>query len=277
MAESLAHFLDKEFPPQSMIVGRGILPVKGKMVMGGAAKIGKSYIVINMAINIALGEPLFNAYYDKNKPVFPVYGARSVLYFENEIGEQKLQERLVQILGDRSKNIPLYIKSRDMGLRMDDPAAAARMTDEVKSVKPDVTIIDPLAMFHLSDENSSQQMGAVLRVGDHWIEDHGTSIIYIHHTGHPNPQAPRRGGDKLRGSTAIFAAADSIMLIDRQSGMSVIEPEYRVDFELRHGEAMQPVWIKKLRSGLIQYEGENLVAPLSTGYARQANVPYPGL
>jgi RecA-family ATPase len=242
-----------------MLIGRGLLPKKGQFIMGGAPKIGKSFIVLNIGIDLAFGTALFGAFYSQNKPVFPVYQPCRVLYCENEIGEQKLQERFRQILGERdAKDLPLFIKSRDMEMRMDEPEGRAFLKEQIVSVRPDVLILDPLAQFHLQDENSSQHMGAIMRVGAGWIEDYGLSIIYIHHTGHGNPQYPRRGGDKLRGSSAIFAAADSIMLVDRLSAMSVREPEYRLDFELRHGEAMDAIYIKKLRNGTIRYEGENL-------------------
>jgi RecA-family ATPase len=259
MAELLRDFLEKPFEAQPMLIGRGILPKKGKLIMGGAPKIGKSFIVLNIAIDLAFNSPLFGAYYSEKKPVFPVYAPCRVLYVENEIGEQKLQERFRQILAERSaKDLALFIKSRDMEMRMDTPDGRAVLTKEIKETRPDVLIVDPLAQFHLSDENSSQMMGAIMRVGDRWIEEYGLSIIYIHHTGHGNPQYPRRGGDKLRGSSAIFAAADSVVLVDRLSAMSVREPEYRLDFELRHGEAMDSIFIKKLRDGRIRYEGENL-------------------
>lgn len=259
MAELLNDFLEKVFEAQPMLVGRGILPRQGKLIIGGAPKANKSYIAINMALDLALGQPLFNAFYSENKPVFPVYKRNKVLYIENEIGEIGLQERVKAITGGCDMaGIWLYIKSRDMGLRMDTPDGRALITAEIEQVKPDVVILDPLSKFHLSDENSAQHMSAVMRVGDHWVEDFGTSLVYIHHTGHPNPLNPRRGGDKLRGSTAIFADADAIILVDRKSAQNAKEPVLELSFELRRGEPMDPVYVKRMRSGVVRYEGENL-------------------
>lgn len=259
MAEQLAAFLAKESPPIPMLIGRGVLPLRGKLIIGGSPKSGKSYLVINLAVDLALGLPIFNAYYKKDHPVFPVYKPNRVLYIENEIGEAGLQDRLRAITdGTDMDGVQLFIKSRDMGMRMDTDEGRALITKEIESVRPDVTILDPLAKFHLSDENSAQCMGAIMRVGDHWVEDYGTSLIYIHHTGHSNPQFPRRGGDKLRGSTAIFADADSIILVDRESAASCKEPILTLNFELRRGEPLEPIHVKRLRSGRVIYQAENL-------------------
>ena len=235
--------------------------MKGKLVIGGKPKANKSYLVINMALDMALGQPIFRAFYSENKPVFPVYRRNKVLYFENEIGEIGLQERLRAITGGSDMGgCELYIKSRDMHLRLDTDEGRAKMTVEIAAVQPDVVILDPLAKYHLSDENSAQHMGMLGRVVDHWVEDFGISVIYIHHTGHADPKHPRRGGDQLRGSTALFADADSVIIVERKSSESTKEPIIELSFELRRGEPMEPVYVKRLRSGVVRYEGENLFA-----------------
>jgi hypothetical protein len=243
-----------------MVIGRGVLPKAGKLVVGGKPKANKSFILINIALDLALGQPLFNAFYRPGQPVFPVYKQNRVLYIENEIGDNGLQDRLKPITeGLDIAGTNFFIKSRDMGMRMDTEEGRALITAEIAQVRPDVTIIDPLAKFHLSDENSAQHMGAVMRVGDHWIEDYGTSLIYIHHTGHYNPQNPRRGGDQLRGSTAIFADADSIILVERKSAANCKEPVLELNFELRRGEPLDPIYVKRLRNGRVVYQGEDLL------------------
>lgn len=257
MAERLNDFLSREFPPISMVVGRGILPRKGKLFIGGAPKIGKSFLVLNMALDMAAGRPLFNAHYPSGKPVFPVYKQNRVLYMENEIGELKLQERfrnLVAANGLDAAELKLFIRSRDMRMRLDTDTGYEFIKGEIQEAKPDVVILDPLTQFHLSDENSSQEMSKVLRAADHFIEDFGVSIIYIHHTGHQNPEFPRSGGAKLRGSTAIFGAADAVMLIDRESAASSQQPYYKVTFDLRHDEPLEPMHLQKLSNGSIRYE-----------------------
>lgn len=254
MAELLSDFLEKEFKFAPELIGRGILPVGGKLILGGPPKSNKSYLALNMALALALGDPLFGGYYSGNLPVFPVRKKCRVLYIEQEIGEQGLQDRLSKLAnGLNLTGLEFYIKSRDTEMRMDTEDGRKRIGTEIGQVKPDVTFLDPLAKFHLSDENSAQHMGAIMRVGDHWIEDHGTALVYIHHTGHQHPDNPRRGGDKLRGSSAIFADADSIVLCERESSASTKEPLIKLEFEIRRGAPLEETYVRRLMDGRVVY------------------------
>jgi len=258
MPTILHDFLLAEPEPRPALIGRGILPERTKLIIGGAPKIGKSYIVLNVALGLASGTPLFGAKYRSGVPVFPVPHAVRVLYVEQEIGDSSLRKRLrALITADHAAELELYLKSRDTKMRMDTPEGRDFLDAEIGACKPRVVIIDPLAKFHLSDENSAQHMGAVMRVADHWIEEHGCAVIIVHHTGHPNPQFPRRGGDRLRGSTAVYGDADTIISVDRQSPATTKEPIFKLDFETRHDEPLEPVYIKKLKSGMISYLGED--------------------
>lgn len=277
MAEQIVDFLAKKFPPQKMVIGRGILPVRGKLILGGPPKVGKSFVVANVALDLALGRPLFQASYSEGKPVFPVYRPNRVLLFDMEMGDIGLQDRLRPIFaGADLTHSGLFIKSRDMGLRMDTPEGRELLAQEITQVRPDVVIMDPLVQFHLSDENSSQHMSAIMRVGDHWIEDFGISIIYIHHTGHPDAKFPRRGGDRLRGSTAIFAAADTVILVDNHSSGNTLEPLVKLEFVLRRGRPMDPIYVRRMADGAVKYVGENLANP-SSRETPASGVPYKGL
>lgn len=262
MAELLSDFLLKQTIKQPMVVGRGILPVKGKLILGGGPKTNKSFFVLNMALDLALGQNLFNAYYSPGKPVFPVFKKQRVLYIENEIGEIGLQDRLKGITQNCDMGgCELYVKSRDMEMRADTDSGRAKIGAEIEAVKPTVLFLDPLSKFHLSDENSAQEMGAVMRVFDHWVEDYGLSLVVIHHTGHQNPEYPRKGGAKLRGSTAIFGDVDAVITLERKSAQNAKEPIIELQFDLRRDEPLDPIYLRRKASGLITYEGEDLARP----------------
>lgn len=258
MALSVREFMDLEPPPIPYLVGRGVLPVRGKLILGAPPKANKSFIAINMGLALAEGRPLFNAVYKSGTPVFPVIKPCRVLYIEQELGQTGLKQRLAGILlENRPENF--FIKTRDTALRLDTEPGIAVIRGEVAQVKPDVVIFDPLAKFHLEDENSAQGMGFVMRNLDHLIQDFGTAVIVIHHTKKPNDEYPSRGGDRLRGSSAVFADVDSLMEIERLSGESVKEPILKLGFELRHGEPIEPVFLTRLGTGEVCYCGENYI------------------
>lgn len=280
MAELLCDFLVKKMPAVPHLVGGGLLPIKGKMVLGGESKSNKSFIALSMGLALARGSPLFDAKNSKGTFLFPVYKSCRTLYIDQEVGEPSLQERLRNMMkGENPEVLPFYVKSRDMDMRLDTDTGRKVIGEEIAQVRPDVLILDPLSQFHLSDENSAQEMGAIMRVSDHWIEEFGLSVIFIHHAGHPNPEHPRTGGNKLRGSTAIFAAADSIIVAERQSSANATEPYIRLDFELRHRECPRPCYVRRLSSGKVVYIGEQLPATSSSErqYSVETSSKYKGL
>ena len=54
-AISGATLMDLEFMPQEFVV-RGLLP-QGLSILGGAPKIGKSWLMLDLAMRVAKGEP----------------------------------------------------------------------------------------------------------------------------------------------------------------------------------------------------------------------------
>lgn len=264
IAEHVSAFLEKEFPVQPYHIGRGILPHQSKMVIGGSPKANKSWIAMNMAIDLALGRDLFGAYYKNGTPVFPVVRACRVLYIEQEIGDLGLQQRLKGVdgkpgllTGASTKLMEFLIKTRDTEMRLDKDTGRDLLYNEVKSVKPDVVILDPMAKFHLLDENSSQEMAVVGRVGDHFIEDTGCSVVWVHHASKPPSSAmenPRTGGDRLRGSSAIFADVDTVMLVDLKSSEKAVEPVISLDFILRRGTPVGQIYVRRLKDGKIHFD-----------------------
>ncbi len=255
MAEQLLDFLSREKVKSPTIIGRGVLPVQGKLIIGGQPKRNKSFVALNMGLDLARGRNIFGAEYPNHTPVLPVQKSHRVLYIEQEIGEIGLDERLKGMCQSWEEliELPFYIKSRDLNLKLDTQEGRDAIERELAAVRPEVVILDPLVEFHSMDENSSQEMGMVLRVTTDWQERYKLSVILIHHAGHPNWEHKREGGDLLRGSTAIYGAADTIMIVESKSELSAKEPLLKLSFELRRGEPILPAYVKRLIDGHIEF------------------------
>ena len=265
MPEILSDFLSKEYVPAPYIVGRGVLPVGGKMVLAGSPKANKSFVALNIMLDLVRGRRLFDATYKNGAAVLPVNKQWRVLYLEQELGEQGLLERLkgkegrVGLTTDiATEGLQLYVQPRDTAMRLDKPDGYDYIKNLVATIKPDVTVLDPMAKFHLSDENSAQEMGAFMRSCDHLIEDYKTSIILVHHIGKqdPDPDRQKRGGDRLRGSSAIFGDIDTLVEVSRKSNEHHPEPILELNFELRRGEPIDPLFLPRRRDGHIEWMGE---------------------
>src|SRR5580692_1329323 len=117
-----------EYKPGAHVIGRGILPCGGKLFMAGSPKTNKSFIMLNLMLDLARGRRLFDATYASGAPVLPVPQARRVLYLEMEMGEQGLLERLRGTEGHpglasgiSAEGLPLFIQPRDTAMRLDTP------------------------------------------------------------------------------------------------------------------------------------------------------------
>jgi RecA-family ATPase len=256
MAEILSEFMSRETSKIPHIIGRGVLPVKGKMIIFGDPKTNKSYVALNIGLALARGKNIFDATCRSGAVLLPVSEPYSVLYVEQEIGEDGLRERLKTMTAECGE-VPFYIKTRDLDLRMDTRQGREAIHAEIEAVRPKVIILDPLAKFHLSDENSAQQMSAVMRVGDHWIEEFDIALIYIHHAGKETAFVSRKGGQRLRGSSALFGDADALVEVIRKSASHHKEPVLELNFELRRGEPLPPLYLKRLKTGICQWLGED--------------------
>lgn len=277
VAQLVYDFMQSEAKPRPMLIGRGILPRQGKAVLGGAPKSNKSFIALNMAFSMARGEHIFKAHSIDGVPLMPVKEKLKVLYLEQEIGIEGLKTRLGGIIGgELDPALELFIKSKDLAMRLDTPEGRKLIEEEIAQVNPDVTIFDPLTKFHLLDENSAQHMGAIMKAGDKFIEKYGTALIYIHHTGKedPDPDRARRGGNRLRGSSAVFADVDTLLLIDRQGPSNTKEPTIKIEFEVRQGEPIDPIHVRRTRTGVCEYLGKKpLPAPALVNDSEVSFVP----
>lgn len=245
-----------------MVIGRGILPVKGKLVLAGEPKANKSWVAMNLALAMAKGEAPFGAYYAPGEAMFPVYGQSVVLYMDMEMGDQGIKDRCKIGLASpqNTLGVSLWMATRDVRFRVDTPEGRQLIEEEVCSVRPRVLILDPLAKFHGSNENDSTEMGKVLRFGDYLCDKYELALIWIHHTSKPDYQHPKRGGDKLRGSSAIFADADTVALVTRQSAdPEDPEPLLELEFILRRGQPLRKQYIRRNANGIISYIGEGSV------------------
>lgn len=235
------------------------------MILGGAAKSNKSFVTLNICLALAKGQSIFDAHYKNQTPVFPVTKSWKVLMFEQEIGAEGLQKRLKSMVSIDESFCEFYVRSKDLGLQLDTVDGLANIEREIDSVMPDVLVIDPLSKMHTAEENSSQEMGNVMRRIDYLINKYGLSILVVHHTGNAafDPQNMRRGGARLRGSSAIFADVDSYLEVANLSGPQSLEPTLKLSFELRQGEPLRAQFVQRTRSGRIIYKGED--APLAGG------------
>jgi hypothetical protein len=85
---------------------------------------------------------------------------------------------------------------------------------------------------------------------DRLIQEYRIAIELVHHTGKPAQGDPRQGGHRLRGSSALFGAADSVVLLDRTA------EAWALSFELRHAEEPPPMTLQRSPALWYSFSGQ---------------------
>lgn len=233
-----ADLVRRDFPNEPpALVGGGLIVPRAFVVNGGPAKRGKSLVVLNREICRAIGRPFLG---------FPTTPGRT-LYVQAEIPEPQLKQRLVLMLseaptvgrldGECLRGRLLTVTRR--GLFIDELAGYDALRRLIEQTQPDLVSLDPLARFMTGEENSARDVGRLINSLDRLIQEYRIAIELTHHAGKSAAGDPRQGGQRLRGSSALFGAADTVTMLDRT------QESWTLSFELRHAEEPPPMTLQR--------------------------------
>ena len=178
----------------------------GLFVFAGAPKIGKSFLMLQIAYHVSTGLPLWE---------FPV-SKSPVLYLALEDSYDRLQRRLYQMFGvEGTDDLYLSIMSMQLGKGLDE-----QITWFLKKV-PDtrLIIIDTLQKIREADGdnfsygNDYEIMSSLKKIAD----TNGICILVVHHT---RKQKADDAFDMISGTNGILGAADGAFILQKEKRTS---------------------------------------------------------
>lgn len=175
-------------------------------VIGGHPKVGKTWLALEMAVAIASGKPCLDR--------FPVLDPGPVLVYCAEDGKQRIRTRvegLCQARGLDFARLPVgWIDAASLALdRLSDQQ---RLDETIKRTRARAVVFDPLVRLHLGDENSSQEIRALLSYLRGLQREHGVAVLLVHHARKAPSDEP---GQALRGSGDLHAWGDSNLYLHK--------------------------------------------------------------
>ena len=193
--------MERDLPPPRFCVDT-LLP-QGLTILGGAPKVGKSWLVLDLSVHIAKGEAIWN---------LPTRQS-GVLYLCLEDSEKRVQQRLLSIT-DEVPQERLFLATQAGKLA---DALCTQIREQVR-LHPDIAlvIVDTFQMVrggadvtYANDYENVQRMKAL-------SDDLGIALLLVHHL--------RKRGDsdelnKLSGTTGLSGAADAVLILDRSDRM----------------------------------------------------------
>jgi hypothetical protein len=183
-------------PPAVRWLIRGIIEADTLGMIYGQPGAGKSFIALSMAASIACGCD----WYDHRTAQGPA------VYILGEGGagvSRRLRAWQLSNPDAHLQDAALYISTRMVP--MGEADAVAEIEAAIRDTglgKPSSVWIDTLARAAAGlDENSSRDMGELIKACDTIRERFGCAVILVHHAGHNQ--------DRARGSSALRAALDT--------------------------------------------------------------------
>jgi hypothetical protein len=171
----------------------GLLPALGTSFLAGAPATGKSSLSYDLAASIKEGEEFLGEMPTETGSVLIVCSDEPLPY---------VQDKLI--------SRGFYANQSNWGLLHGwDVSQWDELEHAIEKLKPKFILVDSFASIHRGagfDENSTAAAGTIYKFNN-LCEQHNTSILCIHHL---NKNKEQRGVDKMRGSTAIAAAACAI-------------------------------------------------------------------
>jgi hypothetical protein len=173
----------------------GVLPAGGTAILAAPPKLGKSHLVLDLALAVSEGREVFGRQTKKGP----------VIYYALEDGEDIVRHRV------RKRGLMEY---GDVYIATDSPIIAdddvSLLEEHIENVSPVLVIIDTLRATNVGKDKSENEAGyadVVYRIGK-VARERGVAVVIVHHTTKAQTGSPIAD---VRGSSAIAGAVDVIM------------------------------------------------------------------
>jgi hypothetical protein len=210
----LTRFADLKMSTAPAQLIRGLIPRIGLTVVWGPPKSGKSFVVFDAMMHVAIGEDY------RSREV--IHGPIVYCAFEGADGFKKRAEafRKRHDLGDT--NPPFYLVSARMDFVGDHPELSASIRSKLGTDQSAAVVLDTLNRSLPGSESSDQDMAAYIKAADAVRETFNCAVVIVHHCGIDT--------SRPRGHTSLTGAVDAQLAVKRDAGDNIIlEVEWMKD------------------------------------------------
>lgn len=224
-----------------------LLPAGGFSLLVAKPKAGKSTLARNLALTVARGDSFLNRTTQQG----------AVIYLALEEKRSEVRKHFHDLGATGTEEIYIHAASAPV-----DALLQVRAIAEEK--KPVLIIIDPLFRFtRVKDGNDYTQVTQALEPLLVLARETSAHVLAVHHAG----KGEREGGDAILGSTAIFAAVDTALIMKRSERYRTISSQQRYGEDLPEtvlsfdpasrtvslGESKEQEEVKRMRTVIVDF------------------------
>ena len=195
----------QEYEPLQFAVDK-ILP-HGLFILAGSGKIGKSWLSLDIGVNVATGGRLWDFSSEQG----------DVLYLALEDNFPRLQSRLTKIKAESADISRLHLTTASLGIS----GGMLEQTHNFLRERPDtkLIVVDTLERIRDTDYDKSiyscdyRDMTALRSITDR----HNLTLLLIHHTRKMSDPDPL---NTLSGSTGLVGSVDGVFVLEKETRTS---------------------------------------------------------
>lgn len=233
---------DNVRPTLSPELIEGILRTGHKMLVSGPSKAGKSFLLLQLGLAIAKGEPWLGHKCKQG----------NVLYVNLELDPKSCLARIYDILDESEQSFSdvrdhfMVWNLRGKAVPMD--KLSRKLIRRTEELKIDAVIIDPIYKVLTGDENNAKDMADFANQFDKVATKMNCAVIYCHHHS-KGYQGQKRSIDRSSGSGVFSRDPDAIMDLTElevqpesrdEYGMAPLTTAWRIECILREFATPKP-------------------------------------
>lgn len=241
----LSEIKNSKLSPENLLMGRGIMPEKGYMVISSSEKKGKTLFALNMGLCLISGNHFLDIPVIKKCRVFYIFSESNVYMLKDTMTKilKGLAEKEIEIKDKDLKNFLFYNAKVSKLIFTKGNREIPKLKESISRFRPDVVIIDPIGRIVDYTLNNAEN---IVTLANLMNEIRGCFWVLVHHSRKRGSEDIERITDpisRIRGSSNLANFAESVICIE-PAGEKMPDNYKKIYFSVRRAYEPIPLQVK---------------------------------
>jgi hypothetical protein len=242
---TLGDLSSAEIPPERLLMGRGIMPEKGYMVISSSEKKGKTLFGLNLSMSLISKNYFLDIPVIKKCKVFYIYSESNPYHLKDTTNKiiKGLADNGINISNKDKENFHFYDAKKANLVFTPKNKEIAKLKKSIDLFNPDIIIIDPIGRIIDYTLNKAENIVMMINLMSS-IKD--CFWVLIHHSRKRANEEIEKNTDpisRIRGSSNLANFAESIICIE-PAGAKMPDNFKKIFFSIRRSYEALPLQVK---------------------------------